>query len=472
MSGVLEDPPRRPGSFLRASSLTFGGTVVNVVLGLALSALTARVLGPRGKGIFVLALLLPNLISLLSDLGMSVSVVYFVAQRRYRLSLLAGNNIVIGAVLATLGILAGVAVVTAGGHQIFPGVPTTYVLVGLLMLPALDVGPLLQNLLVGQQRFVTFNIAAVAATVVGALPMLFALLVLHTGPFGLIVAQTLGTTVFVLGLALWLRTELGSLELRPRWSYWREGLSYGGRAHVGNVLGYANLRADTWLIGIMLNPAAVGIYSVGVALMERLLLISNPLSQVLFPRIAADSDGQSHEITPLLLRAVLAVTSVGAIVLVLLAPEIVRLLFSARFLSVVSSMRFLSVGVVALAGSNLLMGDLSGRGRPEISGYVGSIGAATNIALNILWLPRFGITGAGMASAVSYSVTFATCVFFYCRVSKTSLRGLLVPSRSDTRVYGQAFRVLAHRARRADEVGETATGPEGAVHVPPDDGNN
>jgi O-antigen/teichoic acid export membrane protein len=432
---------------MRASSLTFGGAAVNIFLGLVVSSLTARILGPRGRGIFVLALLLPNLISLLSDLGMTSSVVYFVAQERYRLSVLAGNSIVIGIVLGALGILAGAIVLAVSGHQLFAGVPSTYVLVALLALPALDVGPFLQHLFAGQQRFVAFNTVGVASTAITAVPVLIALLVLRTGPFGLIVGQTLGVTAFVVALSFWLRRDLGALELRPCWPYWREGLTYGGKAHVGNVFGFVNLRADTWLIGIILNPAAVGVYSVGVAVMERLWLLPTAVGQVLFPRIAADPEG-GGDVTPLLLRAVLTVTGAGAIVLVGLAPLIVRVLFSARYLGVVSSMRFLAIGVVALAGSDLLLHDLSGRGRPEIGGYIGALGGVTNIILNVVWLPRYGITGAGMASAVSYGVTFLGCIGFYCKVSGSSVRRLLVPRLSDVKLYQHAIVRLLRGSRR------------------------
>ena len=445
MSQASDGAPPPSRGLARASSLTFAGAAVNVVLGFVVSALTARLLGPTGKGIFVLALILPNLIALVSDVGMSVSAVYLAAQRRYRATLLAGNNTVIGLLLAALGIAAGAGFLLLGGRDLFPEVPLHYVLVALLVLPALDVGPLLQNVLLGQQRFVAYNAAAVGAVVVGTVPVLAALLVWRS-PFAVIVAQVVGASAFALALAAWLRHDIGPFAWRPSWPYWRESLAYGAKAHVGTVMNYLNLRADSWIIGILLGPAAVGLYSVGVTVMERIWLLPNAVGLVLFPKVAADADadGGSRAMTPLVLRAVLVAAAAIAAVLCVLAPVLVRLVFSSRFLPVVPSMRFLAVGVVALAGGNLLMHDLSGRGRPEIAGYVGTLGAATNIALNLVLVPRHGITGAGMASAVSYGIAFAASLVVYCRVARTTVGAVLRPRRSDV----VHVRAALDRARR------------------------
>lgn len=59
--------------------------------------------------------------------------------------------------------------------------------------------------------------------------------------------------------------------------------------------------------------------------------------------------------------------------------------------------------------------DIAGRGRPILNTYV-SVGAiATNIVLNVVWIPRYEIAGAALASTVSYGIILVVRQFLYCR---------------------------------------------------------
>jgi len=50
------------------------------------------------------------------------------------------------------------------------------------------------------------------------------------------------------------------------------------------------------------------------------------------------------------------------------------------------------------------------------------------MAWDVLWIPRYGIVGAAWASTASYTVSFLTALFFYCRLSGNRWTVVLFPS--------------------------------------------
>jgi len=66
----------------------------------------------------------------------------------------------------------------------------------------------------------------------------------------------------------------------------------------------------------------------------------------------------------------------------------------------------------------------------------------TNIILNILWIPRYGIAGAALASTISYSVTLITQIFIYCKLSGAAWTKILFIQKGDWALYCQTGRAF------------------------------
>ena len=191
-----------------------------------------------------------------------------------------------------------------------------------------------------------------------------------------------------------------------------------------------------FLVNGFLGPAAVGLYAVGVGLVEKLWMISHAASTVLFPRVAAETEEQRRkEFTPLVARTVLWTTALGALALALLSRWIVLLLYSEAFLPAVGALQALLAGIVALSAGRVLSNDIAGRGRPILNAYGGLAAVATNVALNLLWIPRYGIVGAAWASTVSYSVSFLMALF--STVGSLTIVGRVVLSGATGRCTGR-----------------------------------
>lgn len=435
--------PLKSGQFTKGTLGTMVTGILNLFIGIASSIILARVLGPEGRGIYALAVLLPSLIVTFGNLGIGPATVYYVARGEFRREEILGNNILLSIGIGGAGILTGLVVVRFFREAIFPGVPPAYLLLSLALVPGEIFFSYVNYMLLGAQRIKEFNYRQVfqGALFLGFITL--GLLVLKGKVREAILASILTWVVVDILVFRLVKRVAGGVSFKPNRSYIKHAVTYGLQAHIANILGFLNYRVDMFLVNWFLGPAAVGLYAVGVSLVEKLWMVSQAASTVLFPRVAAESEEERRkEFTPLVARTVLWVTALGALVLVLFSRWIVLLLYSEAFLPAVSALQALLVGIVALSAGRVLANDIAGRGFPGLSIYTGSVAVLTNVVLNLLWIPRYGIVGAAWASTASYTVSFLSALFFYCRLSGNRWTSVVLPQRGDWMIYLKTGKAL------------------------------
>ena len=432
------------GVFVKRTGGTFGARTISLIAGITTSIILARLLGPEGKGVYTIAALLPALIVTFANLGIGPATVYYVARGRYLRQEIVGNNIVSALVIGTLGVLGGLIVVLFFQKNVFPGVAQGYLLLALALIPGSLLFSYLQTILLGAQRFKEYNLIALIQPLLFLAFIVIALWILKTGIVGALVAGVSAWLLTDIVLLLWVRKVAGGVSFKLNLTYLRKASIYGIQAHLGNILAFLNYRIDIFLVNGFLGPTAVGFYSIGVGLVEKLWLLPQAASTVLFPRVAAETDEQrSKDFTPLVARTVLWVTALGALVILLLSRWLIILLYSTAYLPSVKPLQFLLPGIVALSVAAVLANDIAARGRPILNTYAGAAGLVTNVVLNLLWIPRYGIAGAAAASTASYTVILILRLLFYCSLTGNSLTKTLLPQKNDWSLYWNAWLTLA-----------------------------
>lgn len=424
------------GKFIRATTITFATRILNFIIGIGTSIILARVLGPEGKGIYSLAVLLPSFIVTFGNLGIGSATAYYVARGEFRREEILGNNVLLSLIIGSLGIFTGLVLIFFFREVLFPGVAKDFLLLALLLVPINIFFSYTWYVLLGAQCIKEFNYVQIVQPILFLGLVVLALLGLKAGVAGAILA----------GLITWLVVDIlvfhlakgasGGFTLRLNISYMKRAVTYGVQAHLSNILGFLNYRVDMFLVNGFLGPAAVGLYSVGIGLAESLWMVSQAAGTVLFPRVAGETDVEKRKsFTPLVARAVLWLSALGALVIFFLSRWIILLLYSEAFLPSASALQALLVGIVTLSAWRVLANDIAGRGRPGLNIYIGIAAVTTNVILNLLWIPRYGIVGAAWASTVSYTVSFLMVLFLYCRLSGNHWTKVLLPQRGDWAIY-------------------------------------
>ena len=428
---------------IRNALWSFGAQVVRLLTALMLIGL----LDPAARGVQSLLVLLPTVLGSLGTLSVSSAAPVLLHRStepevpgRIDERLLLPNLLGLG--LCVLGLLLLVSIpvspLIARYLSAEYTVSTGDVLVGLLLLPPLLLGEYLRALLVARRDL---RQVALAQTIQAVAQLLLAgllVLGLHQGAQGAVWA-TVYAAWLGFGWTCWTVRNLGALRPRLDWNVLRPLLGLGLRGHAGNVVQTFNYRLDAFLLQGFLGQAAVGLYQTGVLLAELVWYLPNAVGAALLPHVAATTDQQS---TPRIVRHTLLLMLVGALLLLALAWPGFTLLRPA-YQATLPSMTILLCGVIALGIHKVLASDLSGRGLPQYPSLTSSIALIVTIVGDLLLIPRFGMGGAAVASALAYIVQTVALLPIYCRIAQVGWRELLVPRRDDWRLYSRLLARLA-----------------------------
>ncbi len=422
--------------FAKDTTYTFIARVFSFILGLAISIIIARILGPENKGIYSLSILLPSLLVAFSQLGIGSATVYYTGKGKYALKKILGNNLIIGTIISGIAILVGIIIVIFFRELFLEGIPSLYLFISLGLIPMSLMYIYLINILLGIQKIVKYNLVAISRELFSLILVVIMLVGFKTGVIGGLSARIIATLLAVIIAFWWIVKFSGGIVCRLDKDYIKDTTLYGIKAHTGNMLAFLNYRLDMFLVNFFINPLAVGYYSISVGIAERLWLVSRSASTVLFPRISSEKDEkQKKEFTPIVSRNVLFITFVGAIFIYFLSRWVILLLYSEAYLASVRPLQLLLPGIVALSISRVLANDIAGRGKPILNTYMSALTVSVNICLNILWIPTLGIEGAALASTVSYIIQTIGRLLLYNKISGNSIIKTVFVQRSDFKLY-------------------------------------
>jgi stage V sporulation protein B len=392
----------------------------------------ARALGPEGRGVYAVAVLMPAVISLLLQLGIGPANVYYFSKELIHPDELIAHSIALSILLGVVFFLLIFAYAEISRTTQLLGIGTQYALVACVALPFVLLTVCLMGVLQGAQRFVHFNALLLSQYALPALALVIAMLI-HRSTLSAVTAYT-ASTALTAGVALYAVAPLPRTFVRLRRSTLRQLLRFGLISYLGTVTSFVNYRFDVFIVNLFVGARQVGLYSVGTGLAEIVWYISNAASIVLAPRVAAADRAQADRITESVGRVVAFSTLVGAAVLAAAAPFIVVAFFGAAFAESVWAVWFLLPGIVTYAVGRILSMYLLGRNKLKIDLLAASIGMAVTLVLDFVLIPRFGFRGAAVASSIAYTCAMAVDLVWVTRNSSITLRALLIPRREDARI--------------------------------------
>ena len=125
--------------------------------------------------------------------------------------------------------------------------------------------------------------------------------------------------------------------------------------------------------------------------------------------------------------------------MIFLANYIIKLFFGDSFLLSVIPLLILLPGILAFSIGGVLAADLAGRGKPQFAVFSSLLGLVSNVILNIIFIPVWGIAGAALASSIAYWLDTLVILFGFSIVSKISLKEVLIIKKQDFFDYYNIF---------------------------------
>lgn len=403
-------------------SALVGTTLINIII--------ARALGASGKGSIALAMLIANIIFVLTSFGVHQANNYFRGRKGEDPSALYSNVLIFSVVVSVLAAGVFLLVYPLLSNRFFSGLPLSFIVLALSIIPFLHVQSSFTNFLLIVRKHRFYNLISFLKIFVNLALVYLFLYPLHQGPYAALLAWIVAQA-FLAILTVWKTWHTERIRFTPKMKLMKETFVFGLKGYFGNFIYFINQRLDMIMVSFFLPLSDVGIYSVATALSEVLLQLPGSVTTLLFPRVASTTDEDSNDFTPRIFRSMVLIMIVMALVLALLGKVIITFFFGGAFEAGIVPLYIMLPGVACVGASTILGNDLSARGRLEIHSYISGVGLATDIALNILFIPRFGLIGAALGSSLSYVLITIVLVIAFKRVTKVPFRSLFIPRKGD-----------------------------------------
>ena len=424
-------------SISKNSAVTFSSQVLILGLGLITSIILARVLGPTGKGIYALIMLIPAVMLKLGSLGIEAANVYFTGSKRYEIKDIVSNSLLSSILLGLILIFLFFGVSHLNIFQTFLNsnqINPFYLWLAVLTVPLSLLFGFLQNIFLGKEEIAKYNKINIFRGILQLIAIIIFLLIFKQGIFGAVLSHILIITTVTLFVVILVK-KITPLSIKIHRKLFKDSTKYGLKAYFGNLAQFLNYRLDIFLVAIFLTPAAVGFYSISVGIAERLWMLPGAIATVLFPRISSLKDAEANNLTPRVARHTFLIIFVLSLVLASVARPLIKILFGSAFLPSVTPLLILLPGIIALGGAKILTADLAGRGKPQFGAYAAFASLGINIPLNLYLIPKWGISGAAFASTVAYIVAALMIIIAFTNISQKSWKDIIFIKKSDFRYY-------------------------------------
>ena len=385
--------------FLNKIISVFSTKVLLLVVGMVASVLSARLLGPEGRGVYGVATAVCGIGVQFGNLGMHSANTFYLAKDKERLPATIGNSLALSGVVGIISMLAYLF------FSIFPKyapVSGIVLFLCLIFIPFQLYLLLQQNLFIALGKISKYNkLEIMSGTFYPILLVIIALFGIVT-PQSVFVISILGCVLVIMIGFTWIKAMVSdriSLDIQ----YFKHTLTFGLKNYIACLLAYLVLRADILMLNYFLDSEQTGLYSIAVSLADMVNMLSVTVGMLLFPKAASmSSDQERHKFIKKVITYMFFVMLLLILVAMMLSKYVILLLYGSEYAPAIKVFNILMPGILCLSISSLLSNYFTSKNMITITIITTFIAFVVNVIANLLLIPRYGINGSAIASAISY----------------------------------------------------------------------
>lgn len=209
-------------------------------------------------------------------------------------------------------------------------------------------------------------------------------------------------------------------------------------AYIAQVLNY---RLSYYFLDSFFGRSQTGMFHFGNQLSEGTWIVGRSVATIQYARIANANDPVYSARLTLQLAKFTFVATLLMILALLCIPASFFSLFGKDFSNTRMIIACLAVGILSNAVSMMFSHYFAGLGKPVYNMWASLLGLVFTAILGFLFIPRYGLIGAGITASVSYTVMLLFQMILFFRKTGEKLSSLML-TRSDITFFRMELKKL------------------------------
>lgn len=208
----------------------------------------------------------------------------------------------------------------------------------------------------------------------------------------------------------------------------KNSISFGLFPMLTMLLINMNYKFDVIILNLFVDFEQIGYYTVGTGLASIIWIIPDAAKEVLFSKTTKKD---SIEDITLSIKINLYISLLIVLMIIILGKLLIMVLYGTEFLNAYMVTVILFLGIIPMIFYKLIYTLFLAKGKQKISFNILLISVLLNIASNFFFIPTYGITGAAIASVMSYTVCGGCFLYIFMRDFNIRLRDVVILNKGE-----------------------------------------
>ncbi|KRF38064.1 lipopolysaccharide biosynthesis protein [Paenibacillus sp. Soil787] len=411
-------------SHISASIRTMFFSVLILVINMLTGILTARFLGPSGRGEQAAMVLWSQFLAFSFTFGLPSAIIYNVKKNMKDSAKLYSTAVLMGLSAGMLAMSLGILVLPYWLRTYSDNV-VLFSQWSMVLVPLIVLSQINNAMMQVRGEYKLFNRLRFLIPLSTLIGLGLLILTRTMTPYTSAVAYLAPAVPFYIWTTVRLLKQY-EFVIKDAFQSFKTLIRYGIGSYGNDLMGNVSYYIDQIVIIGLLNPSELGLYAVAVSLSRVVNIFSTSIIVVLFPKASGLPKDKVVEMTFRVYRISTCFALLCSLMIMLVAPFVMPLLYGPDFKEAISVFRMLLLEVSISGGTMVLAQAFMALGKPKIVTILQGIGLLIVIPLLTVLIPKFGLLGAGMAILSSGLLRFVFILLNVKYTLKTKLPKLLI----------------------------------------------
>lgn len=398
---------------------TGGAKFYGIFIGIFTLSITARYLGPEGRGIIASVISWVTMFSIFLHFSLGQIFILSLSKNEQKDALSDGISTLIFSIVSftLLGWL--IAALLYMYTDTFITIEQSFLIIGFLMLPFFIWESYASYIFTGLEKINTYNKAQVLGRTVSGLVLVISILYLNGGVEAALLSTFLGQLVVFIFCAssIYQFVELSTKKLlKNLLLFFKDGV----KLHFNAICAFLVSGVDVIMVNNFKGPEEAGYYQLGAQLLSLTLILPQAASMIIYGRIGTLGAVKAWTSQKKILFQTLLIMLLLALIAALTADYFILLIAGDKFYPTVDLFRLQLISVIGMSISIIMASQWVARGYLIASSVLGITISILNLIGNYLLIPTYGMYGAAYSTIFVYTVAIFVNGWMYFKCERTT----------------------------------------------------